>query len=138
MISNKISRWYESMLHKAASLGQLSDVPTYKIGSILVFKKSVLATGYNKQKSHPLQQKYNQFREDYKRRGSFVHAEIDCLKNMRDVPKGSILFIGRNDMQGNPAICRPCEACLCLISLYNITEIVYNTPSGYAIEQLKR
>jgi len=126
------------MLQKAAALGQLSDVPTYKIGAILVFRKSIIATGFNKRKSHPLQQKYNQYREEHKRQGNFIHAEIDCLKNLRDVPKDSTLFIGRKDKLGNPAMCRPCQACLCLISLHNITEIVYNTPNGYAIEHLER
>lgn len=138
MISNKISKWYSGMLDKAATLGQLSDVPTYKIGAILVFRKSIIATGFNKQKSHPLQLKYNQYREVGKRHRSFVHAEIDCLKNIRYVPKGATLFVGRKDMQGNPAMCRPCEACLQLIMLYNITEIVYNTPNGFAIEHLER
>lgn len=138
MISNNISKWYEGMLAKASHLGQLSDVPTYKIGAILVYRKGIIATGYNKKKSHPLQYHYNQFREEYKRRGSFVHAEIDCIGNLREVPKGSILFIGRLNMNGKPAICRPCEACLRLIMLHNITEIVYNTPNGYAIERLER
>lgn len=138
MISSKITKWYLSMLSKAATLGQLSDVPKYKIGAILVFKKSIISTGFNKQKSHPLQLKYNKFREIGKRHRSFVHAEIDCLKNVRHVPKGATLFIGRLDMRGNPAICRPCEACLQLISLYSISEIVYNTPNGFAIECLER
>lgn len=138
MISNNISKWYEGMLAKASHLGQFSDVPRCKIGAILAYRKSILATGYNKQKSHPLQLRYNQFREEYKRRGSFVHAETDCIGNLRDIPKGSTLFIGRMDMNGKPAICRPCEGCLRLIMLYNISEIVYNTPNGYAIEHLER
>lgn len=128
------------MLSKACHLGQLSDVPTYKIGAILAHKKGIISTGYNKQKSHPLQFHYNQFREEYKRLGSFVHAEIDCIANLKkdQLPKGAVLFIGRLDMAGNPAMCRPCEACLRLIMLYKITKIVYNTPNGYAIEHLER
>src|SRR5690606_41222030 len=47
----------------------------------------------------------------------FVHAEIDCIGKLRYIPRGSILFIGRLDMNGNPAMCRPCEACLRLIML---------------------
>jgi len=124
-------------LAKAASLGQFSDVPVYKIGAVLVFKKSVLATGYNQKKSHPLQLKYNKFREDYKRLGTFVHAEINCIGSLRSVPKGSTLFIGRFNANGVRSICRPCEGCLQLIKLHGITEIVYNTLDGYAIEHLK-
>lgn len=138
MISNKITRWYTGMLDKAAALGQLSDVPTYKIGAILVFKKSIISTGFNKKKSHPLQLKYNQYREVGKRDRSAVHAELDCLKNVRYVPKDAILFIGRRDLNGNPAMCRPCEACLRLIYIYNISTIVYNTSNGFAIEHLER
>ena len=138
MISNKISKWYEGMLAKASRLGQLSDMPKHKIGAILVYRKSIIATGYNKKKSHPLQYRYNRFREEHKRHGIFVHAEIDCIGKLRYIPKGSILFIGRMDMNGNPAMCRPCEACLRLIMLHNISEIVYNTSNGYAIEHLKR
>lgn len=138
MISERISKFYENMLFKAATLGQLSDIEKHKIGAILVFKKGIISTGYNKRKSHPLQYKYNQYRSDFKRKSNFIHAEIDCLKNIREVPKGSTLFIGRFDRNGNPAMCRPCEACLHMIMLCNIREIVYNTPNGYAIEHLEK
>lgn len=137
MISGNVTRWYENMLFKAATLGQLSDVPRYKIGAILVFRKSVISTGFNKKKSHPIQFKFNQFRVEYKRKSSFVHAETDCLSPLREVPKGSTLFIGRFDSKGNPALCKPCEACAEFIRLNSVQEVVYHTNGGFAVEFLK-
>jgi deoxycytidylate deaminase len=138
MISINTKKWYEGMLRKAALLGQLSDMPKHKIGAILVHKKSIVSTGYNKRKSHPLQYQFNQYRQSHKRKANFVHAEVDCLGSLREVPRGSILFVGRLDLNGNPALCRPCEACSHLIKLHGITEIVYNTEDGYAIEYLEK
>lgn len=137
MISSKKQKWYEGMLEKASLIGQLSDLPQYKIGAILVYRKSIISTGFNKKKTHPLQQKLNQYRIEYKQKGSFIHAEVDCLCNINiENMQETILFIGRKDKNNKPAMCRPCDACLHLISLYGIREIVYNTPNGYAIEHL--
>lgn len=114
----------------------MSDIPTYKIGAILVHRKSIIATGFNKKKSHPLQKRLNQLREEGKRDRSFLHAEIDCIGSLDEAPKGSTLFIGRFDMNGKYGMCRPCEACMAGIRLRGIQEIVYNTPDGFAIERV--
>lgn len=124
------------MSTKAAHLGQLSDIDTYKIGAILVHRKSIIGTGFNKKKSHPLQKRLNQLRIEGKRERSFLHAEIDCIGSMFDIPKGSILFVGRFDLNGRKAMCRPCEACMECIRLQGIREIVYNTTTGFAIEEI--
>jgi len=127
------------MLSKAAVLAQLSDVPKFKIGAILVHKKTILSQGFNKRKTHPLQYQYNQLRESNKRNRSFIHAEMDCLIGMnrfREIPKNSILFIGRTNTLGDSLMCRPCEGCMQYIIDLGISEIVYNTPNGYAVEKI--
>lgn len=129
--------FYETMLAKAAIIGQKSDVEKQKIGAILVYKKKIISTGFNKQKSHPLQSRLNRLRCcEHKRERTFIHAEIDCLRKLKKIPAGSKLFIGRIDKNGIRALSRPCEACLEYIRLCNIKEIVYNTSDGYAIEFL--
>jgi deoxycytidylate deaminase len=108
-----------------------------KIGAILVFKKSVLAVGFNKSKSHPTQLLYNKHRELHKQQRSFLHAEIDCLSQIKNkIPEGSTLFIARDDLNGKSAMCRPCEGCMEYIKSRHIKEIVYNTKDGYAVELL--
>lgn len=121
---------------KAAHLGQLSDVPSHKIGAILVHRKGIVATGFNQRKSHPLQAHLNQLRGEGKRDRSYIHAEISCLAGMRKVPDGAILFVGRFDLRGQSAMCRPCEACLSAIKSKGIREIAYSTPDGFAVEHL--
>lgn len=136
MLSNRAEKWYAGMIKKAAHLGQLSDMPVYKIGAILVHKKGIIGMGYNKKKTHPLQRELNQYREEGRRDRSYLHAEVDCLTGVRDVPNGSILFIGRLDQTGRTGMSRPCQACMHAIRSKGIKEVVYNTPSGYAIERI--
>lgn len=136
MISKRTRNFFENYVKKAAHLGQLSNIPSHKIGSILVHKKSIIATGYNKRKSHPLQQRLNQLRAEGKRNRTYLHAEVDCIGNLKDVPSGSTLFIGRFDLNGKYGMCRPCEACMACIRQKGVKEIVYTTTEGYAVEQL--
>lgn len=136
MLSSRLKNYYGQMTQKAAHLGQLSDIHSHKIGAILVHKKSIIGTGFNKKKSHPLQKRLNALREEGKRERSYLHAEIDCIGSLSDIPRGSTLFIGRFDLKGNVAMCRPCAACMACIRLRGVGELVYNTPEGFAIETI--
>ena len=135
-ISKRQWGWYEGMIKKATHLGQLSDIPSYKIGAILVHRKGIISTGFNRKKSHPLQQALNKLREEGRRDRSYLHAEIDCLCGIREVPEGSTLFVGRLDLNGNYGMCRPCGACMEGIGQRGIREIVFTTPDGIALERI--
>ncbi len=130
-------KFIDRYLGEAVSLSSKSDFTQFKIGSILVNKGKIISSGYNKKKSHPMQYKLNQHREEHKRNRNFIHAEFDSLNGLNEeFCNNSILFLGRTDRNGNPAICRPCQGCMFLIRQLSIDTIVYSTNIGYNIERI--
>jgi deoxycytidylate deaminase len=137
MISKTKQKIHERMLRVAATISDLSDVPRYKFGSVLVFNKTVVSSGHNSRKTHPLQHKLNKNREEGKQMRSFVHAEINCLSKMREIPQNSILYISRVNADGKFMMARPCGACMNKIKKSGIKTIAYSTEDGFAIEWVK-
>lgn len=90
-----------------------------KIGAVLVDKRPV-STGYNKIKTHP---KYAVPGKDIK---LSIHAELDCILDARgrDI-RGSSIYIYREDKQGNPRICRPCDDCMKKLREYGVHKCFY-------------
>ena len=114
-----------------------------RIGCIVVYRGTVLAKGYNSDKTHTAQAKFNVYR--FKNCGnkylpSKVHAELAALAKIKylDIDFSKVtLFIYREFSTGNPAPARCCPSCLAAIRKLGIKTIVYTTDEGYAIEYLK-
>lgn len=119
----------------------MSDFKQVHIGCIAVYKGHVLSVGYNTNRTHPLQKKYNKYRK--MRSDGFepmpkLHAEISCLLQIKDLDidfNKVKLYIYRENKNGNLAICRPCPACMKLIDELGIKEIYYTTNGGFAFEE---
>ena len=71
----------------AKDVSALSDFPRIKIGCCAVYKHKVISTGFNTQRTSPLQKKYNKYRFTIDTNHT-CHAEISCLKPL----------IGRKDI----------------------------------------
>ena len=112
-----------------------------QVGSVLVYKGTVLAKGWNTERTHTDQRKYNQYRfnidGDYPHK---MHGEQMCLSKVKyldiDFSK-AILYVAREYNNGAPALARCCPSCMAAAKALGIRTIVYTTDDGYAIERIK-
>lgn len=103
----------------------------------------MLAKGFNTTKTNPIQHLYNQYRNLEVMRGvepkAGLHAEMMALVKIKDLDISFTkvkLYIYREDMNGNIAMCKPCEACTHAIKDLGIKEIYYTTNNGYKKEYI--
>lgn len=113
-----------------------------KIGCVLVYKNSIVATGYNTAKEHPTQQFYNQFREfddtGEKPVRNTLHAEMSTMLRARylniDFNKCN-LFVYRLKGDGTIGLAKPCGACEKFARELGIKNVYYTTEGGWAYER---
>ena len=135
-------------LAKAAS--KFSDYNKKKvhIGSVLIYKNKVLASGWNSKKTNPIQYKYNKYRENlgidnrsYNADDHLpcLHSEMKCLIDTKDIDvdwsKVSI-FVYRESC-GKTRMCKPCPSCTKALKDRGIQNIYYTTEKGYNYERLE-
>lgn len=117
----------------------MSDYDKIHIGCVAVYKNHVLAVGYNTNKTHPLQMKYNWYRKKTYP-GEFtqkLHAEISCIMQIKDMNidfSKVELYIYRENGNKELAMSRPCGACMKAIDDLGIKKIHYTTNGGFADE----
>jgi len=125
----------------AKHIAEMSDFNRIHIGCIAVQGNKILSTGFNTNKSHPLQMHYNRFRElhgDGMCKHS-LHAEIACL-----VPLWSCeidwskvdLYVYRIRRDIGKGLARCCPACMEAIKELGIKSIYYTTNDGFAHEYI--
>ena len=132
MYSDKKIRRYFKLAKNASSF---SDYPKINIGAIIVYKNQIISVGYNICKSNPTQMRYNMYRNmngrnyDVRARNNFLHAEMKCLIETKDVDidwsKASI-FVYREHCDGSKALSRPCPSCYQAIKERGIKNIYYS------------
>lgn len=114
-----------------------------RIGCVFAYKGTILAKGFNSDKTHSTQAKYNKWR--YKDSGnkylpSKVHSEIAALNKVKyldiDFSKAH-LYIYRELRDGKLGMARPCPACMAAIKEMGIKNIHYTTDCGFAAERIK-
>lgn len=122
----------------AKNISELSDYNGVSIGSVVVYKNSVISTGFNSKKSHPTQSKYNKLR--YEGYGlPKLHAEIKALLHIKylNINWGKTkIFVYREYKNGKLALARPCASCFQLIKDMNIKHIYYTSEDGYCYEKI--
>ena len=125
----------------ARELAKSSDFKRIHVGCIITYKGMVIASGFNSNKTHPLQKKYNKFRATSD--SEFVpklHAEISALSKLRNSslnPKRMKLFVYRIKQDGSYGMARPCPSCMQAIKDFGIRKIYYTTNDGFAKEILE-
>ena len=113
-----------------------------RIGCVAVYKGSVLAKGFNSDKTHTIQSRYNVMR--YKDIGnrylpSKIHGELAVLQKIkyRDIDFSRVhIYVYRELKDGTMAMARPCPACMTAIKEMGIKHIHYTTECGYAVERI--
>ena len=113
-----------------------------RVGCVVAYNGCVLVKGYNSDKTHTEQAKYNRWR--YKDVGNRYlpckqHAEIAALAKIKylDIDMSKIkVYVYRETRDGHVAIARPCNACIAAIRQMGIKHILYTTNDGFAHETL--
>ena len=113
-----------------------------RIGCIAVYKGSVLAKGFNSDKTHTIQSRYNVMR--YKDIGnrylpSKIHGELAVLQKIKylDIDFSRVhIYVYRELKDGTIAMARPCPACMAAIKQMGIKHIHYTTECGFAAERI--
>lgn len=135
---------YLEIAAECAKAATYTGPSSVKLGCVAVYHGTILAKGYNTDKTHTNQAKYNYLRYDDGRGSRYypakVHSEVATISKIKylDIDFSKvILFIAREYKSGAPAPARPCASCMALIKEYGIQTICYTTDDGYAIEHLK-
>lgn len=141
MSSESLSRKDYKYFDVAKTISRTSNFHGTHVGCCVVYKGVVTSVGCNSEKSHPLQMKYNRFRDfDPNASLSKVHAEVHALSLMNsagkhiDWSKASI-YVYRELKNGKPAISKPCPACNQLIKDLGIANMCYIDESGHFVKE---
>ena len=136
MIKNKDLRFIKF----AKDISKCSDFKKTKLGACIVLKDDILSVGYNTNKTHSLQEKYNIFR-NFDEQDNVIakcHAEINAIsklpyfihENNFDM-KNSTIYIFRQHKDTNEyALAYPCAACYQALLDIGIGRIVYTCENG--------
>lgn len=117
-------------LKLAFAMSKYSDYKRVHIGAVIVKKNSVISTGCNKIKSHPIQRLYNNRYLDYHTKNC-LHAEIDALIKAEDSDcKGATLYVARRGLDNKIRLSKPCDACFNYAKDLGIKRIVYTIEDG--------
>lgn len=123
----------------AKDVSQFSDFRT-KTGCIVVYKNTIISSGYNSNKTSPVQQKYNRYRGfDTNVYPNKLHAECAALSKIRhrkDIDWARAKIYVYRGSNGKPAMARPCIACLHFIKELGIKEIYYTGDGSYIYEKV--
>lgn len=119
-MNNKYFDYLLENIHKA------DMVNNSRHAACLVHKGEIIATGYNRRKSHPLMKEYSG--SDTK---IFLHAELDALiRGLRRVGEPVIgstdMYVARLSKGNNVLLSKPCPICSKAIEAFGINN-VYHT-----------
>lgn len=115
-----------------------------RIGCIISYKGTVLAKGFNTDRTHTDQAKYNKWR--YKDCGNKylpckLHSEVAALSKIKylDIDFSKVhIYVYRELRDGKLGMARPCRACMAAIKEMGIKYVHYTTDSGFAAERIAK
>jgi tRNA(Arg) A34 adenosine deaminase TadA len=108
------------------------------LAACVVKRNKIISFGHNKNKTHPLQNKFTKHPE-----AIYLHAEIDAIKNaLKRVSTedllGSTLYVVRTKKDGSEGLAKPCKGCMQAIESFGISKVVYTTNIEGQYQKLKR
>ena len=138
---NRDVTWFK----KAAHMSNMSTSSITYVGCVAVYKGHIIGYGCNMDKTHPMQKKYNHYRNEWNNNGlSTIHAEMATLIMIKNTigfeninPTKVKLYVYRQKKDGTSGMSRPCNACMKAIIDCGIKDIYYTTDSGFAHEHLE-
>ena len=126
---------------KAKRVAAISDFPRTHIGCIAVYQGNIIGVACNTNKTHPTQKYYNRFREESDVLMPKLHAEINCINQIKhlDINFSKVkLYIYRIRNDKPYGMSRPCPSCMAAIKDLGIRDIYYTTNEGYVYERLEK
>ena len=135
----------KKFLNDAKKASRNSEFHQHRLGAVLIYKGTPLASGCNIKKTSPVQKHFNRLRTNYDVDADYannnsLHAEMSCILKTRyldiDFSKTS-LFVYREHKNGNKAMARPCRACRAMIKKMGIKDVYYTTEDGYCYERME-
>lgn len=131
---------------KAAS--KCSDFKRTQVGACIVHKGDVLSVGFNTQKTHVLQNKYNVYR-DFNGQVNVVakcHGEINAIsklpyyirENNIDLSNATVYVYREHKDTHGYANARPCPACYNALIDAGVGRVVYTCDNGIKEEYLMK
>lgn len=124
---------------KAKQVAAISDYPKIHVGCVAVYQNQIVGIGCNSNKTHPVQKYYNKYREESDELLPKLHAEMNCLNQLRHLHINYSkvkLYIYRIGNDRNHRMSRPCLSCMAAIRDLGIKHIYYTTDDGFAHEKL--
>lgn len=143
----KISNFDMKMFDVARRVAQESDFNNFHIGCVVVYKKHIIASACNSNKTSPVQKKYNKvrnFNKSSKPVKHSLHAEVRALSlipyplqqtiNWREVS----VYVYRicNGKRLGQGLARSCPGCMAALRDKGIRKLFYSTDDGYCLEEL--
>jgi deoxycytidylate deaminase len=124
----------------ARAISELSNYDKYRLGACVILKKQIIAKGFNKAKTHPVQKHYNAMRFDVSDKSRhYIHAETAALNQVKHLDlTGAELFVYHTGVNGEQKMARPCAACMKYAKQLGIKKIHYSTPDGFATEHISK
>lgn len=135
----KINRY----LDMAKEVSKQSNFRQHHLGAVVIYKGSLLASGYNSNKTSPMAKRYNRergFDVEASCSTNSIHAEMAALNKIKylDIDFSKVkLYIYREHKNGVKAMARPCPACQKMIKDMGIKEIWYTTENGFGYEYME-
>lgn len=136
MLTNSDYKYF----NKASHIAAISDYKHQHVGCIAVYQGQVIGLGCNSNKTHPIQKYYNRYRLDEDSMLPRLHAEINCLNQIRhhNINFSKVkLYIYRIRKDQPFGLARPCPSCMAAIKDLGIKHIYYTTNDGYSYEHLE-
>lgn len=137
MLRNTDYRYFD----KARQVATISDFNKFHIGCVAVYQGQIIGLGCNCNKTHPTQKFYNRYREESENMLSKLHAEINCLNQIKNLNINFSkvkLYIYRIRNDQPYGLARPCASCMAAIKDLGIRNIYYTTNDGYCYEHLEK
>ena len=127
--------------NKARQAASISDYPKVHVGCIAVYQNHIIGVGCNSNKTHPVQKIYNRYREYSDEMPAKLHAEINCLNQLKhlNINFSKVkLYIYRIGNDKAYRMSRPCPSCMAAIKDFGIRDIYYTSNDGYVYERLEK
>jgi tRNA(Arg) A34 adenosine deaminase TadA len=101
------------------------------MGCVIVCGNYVVAEGFNRLKTHPVQFK-NDKKVNYYSPHAKMHAEVDALVKSKNFDLTNCeIYLFRQDKHGNIAESKPCISCMPALTIAGIRHIFYTSKEGY-------
>lgn len=124
---------------KAKQVATISDYRKIHVGCVAVYQGQIVGIGCNCNKTHPTQKFYNKYREQSDELLPKLHAEINCINQLKhlNINFSKVkLYIYRIGNDREFRMCRPCPSCMAAIKDLGIRNIYYTTDDGFVHEKL--